>query len=162
METDTTSPSLNIQQVPTSGVTPAGFWIRVVAALLDGAILTVAGVFLNMLTTMIFKLVGFPEFAITVLNFLINTVVTGYYYGYFYSTRGSSLGKLALGLRVQNVTTGKNLTFMQGAIRDALGKLVSGLVLGIGYFMVAFRADKRALHDLMIDSCVVRIPKNNA
>jgi uncharacterized RDD family membrane protein YckC len=33
--------------------------------------------------------------------------------------------------------------------------LVSRLILGIGYLLVVFRADKRALHDLMAGTRVV-------
>ena len=34
--------------------------------------------------------------------------------------------------------------------------MVSGMILGIGFLLIAFRADKRGLHDLLAGTVVVR------
>jgi uncharacterized RDD family membrane protein YckC len=43
---------------------------------------------------------------------------------------------------------GGPLSFGQAALRH-LGSWLSAVILGIGYLVAAFRADKRALHDLI-------------
>ncbi len=63
-----------------------------------------------------------------------------------------TLGKLILGIRVTDLA-GQRISFGRALGRN-LAKMLSGLILGIGYLMVAFTARKQALHD-MIAGCVV-------
>lgn len=57
-------------------------------------------------------------------------------------------------LRVLDDAKGTHLSFMRAGFRCALGYWVSFVPLGVGYLMVAFRSDKKALHDLMFGSHV--------
>lgn len=50
---------------------------------------------------------------------------------------------------------GERISFGRGVVR-VIGMMLSGLILGIGYFMAAFTERKRALHDMMADTCVVK------
>ncbi|HCB22768.1 TPA: RDD family protein, partial [Candidatus Daviesbacteria bacterium] len=43
------------------------------------------------------------------------------------------------------------------ALREILGKLASGLILGIGYLMVAWDSKKQGLHDKIASTYVVRV-----
>jgi uncharacterized RDD family membrane protein YckC len=52
---------------------------------------------------------------------------------------------------------GQNMTYGRAALREILGKFVSGITLGIGYLMVAFDAHKQGLHDKIADTCVIHL-----
>lgn len=82
------------------------------------------------------------------------------YAGYFYKERGATLGKLAMNIKVVDVETGRNLTFIKGAFRDTLGKALSALILMVGFLMAFFTKDRRALHDFIFQSRVVRKGEN--
>ncbi|MBQ4094536.1 MAG: RDD family protein [Oscillospiraceae bacterium] len=67
---------------------------------------------------------------------------------------GATLGKGLLGLRLISTQTGGDATLWQCLFRETAGKLLS-VWLVIGLFVSAFRADSRALHDLLADTAVV-------
>jgi len=67
---------------------------------------------------------------------------------------GATLGKLAVGARIVNID-GSRLGFGKAFLRW-LATNVSSLTFGIGFLMVAFRRDKRALHDLLAQTRVIR------
>ena len=71
---------------------------------------------------------------------------------------GTSPGKKALGLAVEGKTPspeGGGIGLLRAVIRAA-GYLVSGLVLGIGFLMIAFTPEKRGLHDRIAGTWVRR------
>lgn len=66
---------------------------------------------------------------------------------------GATVGKLVIGARIIRID-GSRLGLGK-AFQRWLGTVLSGFTLGIGYLLVAFRADKRALHDLLAGTQVV-------
>ena len=66
----------------------------------------------------------------------------------------TTVGKRALGMYVVR-TDGSRIGFWRALGRE-LAKLLSFITLGAGFWMVAFREDKRGLHDLIADTVVVR------
>lgn len=132
---------------------PAGFWVRFVAALVDGIIVgciefpidRVIGVDYNNL-----------QFGLqSLFSILISLTIIFFYYGWFYKNKGATPGKILMGLRVIDKNTGKNIGFVRSFFRESLGKLCSGVIFFIGFFMAAIRGDKRALHDLIFDTQVL-------
>lgn len=91
------------------------------------------------------------------LPFATSLLLDGLYAGYFYSKDGATPGKKAMGLEV--ITSEGKLNFFQGALRDTVGKWISSIILMIGYIMAMFREDGRALHDLMLDTKVIKRDK---
>lgn len=67
---------------------------------------------------------------------------------------GTTPGKRFAGIRIVDAKTYKDITNKQ-AITRSLGYIPSTLLLGIGFLMVLFRKDKRALHDLLADTVVI-------
>jgi uncharacterized RDD family membrane protein YckC len=65
----------------------------------------------------------------------------------------ATIGKLALGLIVTDMNGGK-LDFVKALIRN-VSKIVSGIILAIGYIMAAFTEKKQALHDIIAGTLVV-------
>jgi len=68
--------------------------------------------------------------------------------------RGATPGKKFVHIKIVDAKTFKDITNKQ-AITRSLGYIPSTLLFGIGFFMVAFRKDKRALHDLLAGTAVI-------
>ena len=70
------------------------------------------------------------------------------------SAKQATLGKLVLGVRVTDLS-GNRIGFGRASGRF-FGKILSGLILGIGYLMAAFTERKQGLHDLIAGTLVLR------
>ncbi len=156
--------ALNIHSAPLKVFRPAGFWRRFLASMIDGMFVSVVVFPVTLVVNiagMYFLTPPSPEQAIAVtaalgvFNFLFQLALTMIYAGWFLSRKGATPGKMALKLRVYNSETSVNVSFWSGALRETVGKLLSGLTLGIGFIMAGLRSDKRALHDLLFDTRVV-------
>ena len=66
----------------------------------------------------------------------------------------ATVGKLAVGIKV-TTTEGEKLTFVKALLRH-IGKIISGLIIFIGYIMAAFTEKRQALHDFIAGSLVVK------
>jgi len=157
--------------VASRGFTYAGFWLRVVAALIDSVIMSLA---LGVLLIPLFLLTGMevhisemvqhhgqpdPAFIISLVAMilvfaLIGVLAQWLYHAYLESgERQGTWGKQALGIYVTDLM-GQPVTFGRASGRF-FAKIVTGMVpLGIGYIMAGFTERKQALHD-MIASCLV-------
>jgi len=121
----------------------AGFWRRFVALLIDGIILSLAGVLIGFVF-------GEPPGR---FNSLVSTIAGWLYFSLMESSeKQATLGKMALGIYVTD-NYGNRITFGRATGRY-FGKFVSALTLCIGYIMAAFTEKKQALHDMMA-GCVV-------
>ncbi len=160
------SSQINIQS--SAPVVYAGFWIRFLAMLIDGIIISfVQGIFLIPLI-IIFGISGFFEDPEHVSEGALFAAIGSYiFFGLFFylaiwlyyalmesSSYGATLGKLALGLRVTDMI-GNRMSFGRASGRY-FGKIVSGLILNIGYIIAAFTDKKQALHDIMAGCLVIR------
>lgn len=67
----------------------------------------------------------------------------------------ATLGKMAVGLQVADVH-GEPIGFAR-AVARFLAKLLSLLVLGVGFLMLVFNDRHRALHDVLTGSVVVKL-----
>jgi uncharacterized RDD family membrane protein YckC len=68
---------------------------------------------------------------------------------------GQTVGKMLLRVRVVQVD-GAPISLGQSLLRF-IGYFVSYLTLLLGYLLAGFRSDKRALHDLIAGTRVVRL-----
>jgi uncharacterized RDD family membrane protein YckC len=148
----------------------AGFWLRVVAHLIDGLL---AGIVFSFVFLAGIAAVGIGYFrdmirqannpediftpgliAIILLFSGISIVMMWIYYAWMESSSyQGTLGKMALGLYVTDLE-GRRVTFARASGRY-FAKIITGLIpLGIGYAMAGFTEKKQALHD-MIASCLV-------
>ena len=77
------------------------------------------------------------------------------YYAFMESSRfQATLGKVVMGIKVTD-QNGHRLDFAKALLRN-LSKIISGIVLGIGYLMIVFDDKKQGLHDKIADTYVVR------
>lgn len=148
----------------------AGFWLRLLAYLIDGIVI---GVVFGIFALMVVAIVGIGYFrtmlegmngedatipaafiSIIVLVATLSLVANWLYYGWMESSQyQGTLGKMALGLTVTDLY-GRRITFARASGRF-FAKLITGMIpLGIGYIMAGFTEKKQALHD-MIASCLV-------
>lgn len=68
--------------------------------------------------------------------------------------RGATPGKRFCHIHIVDAKTFEDIDNKQ-AITRSLGYIISTFVLLIGFFMVAFRKDKRGLHDLLAGTSVI-------
>lgn len=90
------------------------------------------------------------------LEYLLAYTVLFFYYGYFYSKKAASPGKMLLGLSIFDEATEQPLSVWKAFFRETLGKFISAVPFFIGFIVALFRYDRRALHDLLFDTRVVR------
>jgi uncharacterized RDD family membrane protein YckC len=146
--------------------TPAGFWIRTGAYLIDTVILIIPSLIVAAIATGIagpeligrMDVYGNVTYAVNGGSYLLHALL-GYllacaYFGAFWTTKGQSPGMMAAGIRVRS-QTGDLLTWPQAFGRVFLLSL-SFACFGLGVLWVAFRDDKRGWHDLGCGSEVVR------
>jgi uncharacterized RDD family membrane protein YckC len=141
-----------------SGYSPAGFWIRFVAALIDGVIVTILSYLAQLPLLFVSSSTQFGEsvrLTAVVVNALIG-IVGAVLYLRSYVSKGATPGKMIFGIKVLNAQTGMHMTFGRTLLREWVGKFLSILILGGGFLLAAFRSDKRALHDLVAGTIVVR------
>jgi uncharacterized RDD family membrane protein YckC len=125
----------------------AGFWKRFAAWLLDAIILAIITIPLSV--TMLFVPPPLSSFVSTPISLLIGVL----YYGFQESSEHqATLGKRALGIIVTDLE-GSRISFGRAAGRE-LAKILSALILLIGFLMIGFTERKQGLHD-MIAECLV-------
>ncbi len=140
----------------------AGFWIRVVAAIIDAVILSVVGLIVNIPLQLVLGVgalrpgsVPNPSIFLGVFGIvvLVNFAINCAYSTFLLSTRGGTLGMLLLGLRVIKAD-GSQLTAGQ-AIGRFFAYIINSFTLFIGFIIIAFDDQKRALHDRICDTRVI-------
>lgn len=140
----------------------AGFGIRFGAKFIDGLILMVPmGILYGLMISAMMS--GGAEGVGTVIVFqvlfyLLAYVGVPFYNAFFMSKYGATPGKMACKLKVVR-SNGEPLRFGR-AIGRAYADMLSGMVLYIGYIMVAFdNPERRALHDRICDTRVIIVKK---
>jgi uncharacterized RDD family membrane protein YckC len=128
-----------------AGVEYGGFWIRLLAYLIDGFIVSIFTTIFLLQTESAEALFWFP------------IIVWIAYEAGFVAASGATPGKHLLGLRVLQAN-GEPAGLGTGLLR-IFGYWVNGLTFGIGFLMVAFTAEKRGLHDNIAGTIVVRVRK---
>ena len=68
--------------------------------------------------------------------------------------RGATPGKKFVAIKIVDYKTHKDITNKQ-AITRSFGYIISTFLFLIGFLMVGFRKDKRALHDLLAGTAVI-------
>ena len=141
---------------------PAGFWIRFVAYVVDGFILTIAlvvvgGVFIGLAVAIggsksdiaIGTGIGLAILAYIGIGWLYEALLTS-------GPHGATLGKQAVGVRIVTAD-GAPLSFGRATGRHFLKAIVTPMVpFAIGYLLAGFTSSKRALHDMMADTRVIK------
>jgi len=129
---------------------PAGFWIRAGAILIDVVLVMVAEVAFGFLLWAVAD-DRLAAAALRAFRFLASPC----YFVFLHWAHGQTLGKMVFRIRVV-MLNGNPLPFGLSVLRH-LGSWISAAILGIGYLIAGFRADKRALHDLIAGTRVEHV-----
>ena len=130
----------------------AGFWLRVVAYFIDAIVLTLIMIPVTLLTGgSLYDTTAPTSFDFS--DFFGLIVGVAYFVGLEGSAKQATLGKMALGLIVTDEQGGR-ISYARATGRY-FGKILSGVILLIGYIMVAFTQRKQGLHDLLAGTLVV-------
>ncbi|MDQ6879918.1 MAG: RDD family protein [Candidatus Dormibacteraeota bacterium] len=129
----------------------AGFWIRVVAYIIDAIILGIVEAIIDLLLRVN---LGDPTSASYRAANGIGLILSLAYFAGLWTYLGGSLGQRVFGLRVVDVNTGQPLTLGKAVIRW-LGLVLSFLVCFIGVIWVAFDSRKQGWMDKIAGTLVV-------
>jgi uncharacterized RDD family membrane protein YckC len=154
----------------------AGFWLRFVAYIIDDIIMGFVGFLISLpfIGGIVFSAIGIGENTEStenmvkgiagILGLVIGLTVVVAILGWLYfalmesSKTQATLGKMALGLKVTDLE-GNRISFARATGRY-FGKIISGMIIYIGYILAGLTEKKQALHDIMASCLVVR--KNEA
>lgn len=127
----------------------AGFWIRFAASFVDGLVMIpVIGVYMFILLN--HRDPGDPvRLGAQGLMYVVGICYSVFLIGKY----GSTLGMMACGIRVVR-PDGEPVSYLR-ALGRYFAAMLSGWIIGIGYFMIAFDEEKRSLHDRICDTRVV-------
>ena len=149
---------------PAVGIGFGGFWIRVVAAIIDAIILRVVvapvGMIFGGLGLAGRMMTGVPHIGLHLLGSgitIILLVFGSWLYEAFMesSSYQATLGKMIFGMKVTDLN-GNRISFERATGRH-FAKWLSAMILGIGYIMVGFTERKQGLHDLLAGTLVRRV-----
>jgi uncharacterized RDD family membrane protein YckC len=129
------------QTGPAPGVAFGGFWIRVVAYILDAIILGIVGGVLG----------SAAGSAGSGLAALIQIVYFIGMWGYM----GQTVGMMPFGLRIVRNADGGKITWGNAVMRY-IGLIVAFICIFIGVIWVAFDARKRGWHDMIGGTVVIK------
>jgi uncharacterized RDD family membrane protein YckC len=144
----------------------AGFWIRLLAAIIDSVILGVV--------SKVLQLALFPSMAVVTVappnanpwevlgpamaklgwTTLLSMAISATYATWFIGALGAVPGMMCLGLKV--VRPDGSAVGYARALGRYFAAVLSGIMLGIGYLLIAFDSEKRALHDMICDTRVIK------
>jgi len=128
---------------------PAGFWLRVVAFIVDYALLLILG------GAMLMGAVSAGGTELVVPVYLLWMLIGFLYWPVLESTSlRATIGKAMVGLVVADIDGG-GLPFVRSLLRN-LAKIISAIPLFIGFLLAAFTTRKQALHDLITKAVVLR------
>jgi uncharacterized RDD family membrane protein YckC len=116
----------------------AGFWIRMLALLLDALLV---GFLMHLLHHM----------------FNLEIVMLAVYGAIMWKLRGSTIGGIVFDLQVVRID-GRPIDWETAIVR-ALGCFLSLAVAGLGFFWIAFDRGRQAWHDKIAGTAVVRVAK---
>ncbi|MGC4037314.1 MAG: RDD family protein [Chitinophagaceae bacterium] len=135
-------PTVTTDLFQTEPVVYATFWERFAATFIDGIILIIPGLIVQ-------YMLGKD------ISNLANLVIGWLYYALQESSpTQATIGKKALGIKVTDME-GQRISFGRATGRH-FGKIISTIILFIGYFMMLWNEKRQTLHDSMAQTLVVK------
>lgn len=144
----------------------AGFWIRLLAWIIDQVIIAVGlailGGILGVISGVIVA-ITMPghhlsqntSVALQIFSSVASLALTYLYFILMTKKYQATLGKRLCGLMVVRLD-GAALDWNTTLARELVGRLLNGLTLNIGYLIVIFTKQKQGLHDFIAKTTVVR------
>lgn len=134
-----------------------GFWLRVIAYVLDILIITTVTGAVNLIITGQ-KGSVWTLFSIGSASTIIDWVNIVLFWGYnvaMVGIFGATIGKMALGLKVVQADLEKP-DWLTVIVREIVGKTISLILLGFGFLMVIWDDKRQGLHDKIAETIVIK------
>ncbi len=142
--------------MPAQGYAPAtnygGFWIRVVAYIIDAIIL---GIVAGIIDAILHINLTDPQSPSRNTGSLISLALSLAYFAGMWSYQGATLGQRIFKLRVVDASTGQPISIGKAALRW-VGLLISFLVCFVGVIWVAFDSRKQGWMDKIAGTLVTQ------
>lgn len=133
-----------------------GFGQRLVATLIDGALVIILSFILAMVVSVVPLLIGWlipiPVTALIIPAGLLFSVI---YYAGSWQKSGQTIGNMVMGIKVVG-KDGLRLTWGKALLRY-VGYIVSGIVASLGFLWVAFDRKRQGWHDKIAGTYVIRV-----
>jgi uncharacterized RDD family membrane protein YckC len=135
----------------------ASFAPRVLAALIDAILLSAIGVLVLYFTA---RICGVPLSRIAVIplipfaSFLL--LIAGGYFTLFTAAGGQTIGKMASGIKVVSMDVEHGRVPLGHSVVRAVAYVISALPAGLGFLPALVGAERRAIHDRLADTRVVK------
>ncbi|MYA51217.1 MAG: RDD family protein [Chloroflexi bacterium] len=126
----------------------AGRLHRFAAFIIDAIVISVVIVVLDALGVID---IGEPSATDQVLE----AVISFGYYILLTAAFGATLGKMALGMRVVD-ESGQKAGFLKVLVRETIGKIVSAIVVFLGFIWILFDGNRQGWHDKIGGTFVVK------
>lgn len=142
------------------GLQLAGFGTRFAAYFVDGIITGILGMIAGAVVGGVMGAAGATRNAsgiimIQLVAFVISMAIRAAYFIYFIGKDGQTPGKKMCKIKVVN-PDGTQVSYGKATGRF-FGYFLSMLILGIGFLMAAWDDEKRALHDRLCDTRVIKL-----
>ncbi len=150
----------------------AGFWLRFAASIIDGLIIgAVVYIILLILIALgigvggMFSEANMAEenqeaFIMAIIAAYLGFVTFAFIGGWLYyalmqsGPKQATIGKMAVGIKVTTLE-GHRISFLNATGRY-FSRIISSMILYIGFIMAGFTEKKQALHDMIASTLVVR------
>ncbi len=136
---------------------------RILASIIDGVVIAIP-------TFIISFIIGFITSAVsvnsadttlaTMISFITNLIVyvlTQIYYVYFIGSKGQTVGKMAMKIKVVKEDDNSVPGYGSAFLREVIGKLLSSIVFSLGYFWMIWDVKKQGWHDKIAHTIVVKV-----
>ena len=166
MESPTNQVTPSINPMPTQPVAApvppsapalmyAGFWQRFLAFVIDGLLIAFVSVLVYVVTLVLFfsvfsSYIQIEQWIVFILTILYFALMES-------SSHQGTIGKILVGLKVTDLN-GNRISFGR-ALGRYFGKIISTLIIFIGYLMIAFTEKEQGLHDIIAGTLVVKSKK---
>jgi uncharacterized RDD family membrane protein YckC len=121
--------------------------MRIVGGLIDVVILFVINLIVSAILQKLSGLAG-----------ILNLVIDVAYFGYFWSSRGASIGMMPFGFKVRDMATGQYPTMGKAALRGFIWVLEVGFTVciigAVGWLWQLWDPQKQAIHDKVAGTIV--------
>lgn len=143
-----------------AGVTYAGFWVRLVAYLIDSVIVFFILLAVRLaMSGVLSVLYGTPLGGNILFGYTLKDIVLylGQVLYFILCTRytGTTPGKRAMNLRVVPADGSGGLDLLNVVYRETVGRFLCGIFVCIGYLIIGLDREKRGFHDMLCDTRVV-------
>ena len=140
-----------VAYTPPVNVSYAGFWVRVVSSFIDFFLLSLP-------VMLVMSLLLGADWVVqdehTFSDFVYQVIVAVITVYLWVNWSGYTPGKKIMGIKVVTVDNYAEVGYGKAILRY-FGYFVSVITLGLGFIIVAFRQDKRGLHDLIAGTYVI-------